>query len=952
MSMKTGCLGKVESCKQDLVEWLKTNPSVILRWLHDAGALRQETYFRLLETRPEKNQITSILELMLQNEESCRTFLNVLQQVQEHYGPELQKWLKDSFPSIYKQPANVIDIERIEKKSTWGRIKGALIKAKKYNLEPADQRARTINRSSPIEAQKRPDQTSPPPLEVPLKNYKQSMLKMNTKLQGKLHTSKTCCEMMEIRYTELFITNEDPVGLPGEHEYLMLAKRRARIYEHNRHQKISLTDIFSSLVGESSDPRRVLVTGIAGIGKTSAMQRLIHEWAIGKAFTNIICVIHFVFRELSLLDKPLSLLDLIKLNHPQLNGISEDICKQLKGLMVVLDGLDEFKHSIGGGMLVKGLNDQAPIKDLIYSLLKGSLLPGASIVVTSRPQPCLPLEIFDRKVVILGFEEKQVKEFCSRFFREEEVTEEVFQYIMKNDTISGLCFIPLYCFIICSVLGPYFQKTSSCLEGPPKTMTEVYRSYLCTLLHLRDNSSNEEVETEEAIVLCCPPIKSSLKTTLYQLGKLAYHCLLEGKILFSKDDLEKFGFRHDKMPDTFMDRIFVHVDGKNKSEMFSFFHMTIQEFFAALFCVMTLGSSPEELFQCLNLWCFGSSPAEPVQSQLLSTTMESMTANRYENLQMFTRFFMGLLCYRIEGKLKGLVGPFENDHLGPLANWFIEKITYEVNQQLLNLLHCLSELQQESVVKAVAPKIDEVNLFRVILNRADCATLCYVLQHSDNRLRTFNLGYTNIGIQGLKRLQPLLHRCQTLYLRYNSLDKEAAEIEADILKSPSCQIKSLLMCGNSIGSEGVQCLWEALKYNQTLEELYVDITGITDSGLDNLLPSLANNRTLRLLTIVGNKLSDRGKEVLLKLQKYLPNLKILSSFMGDMGLLQAYLDWVQELRENPQQMESVKHADALHNILFELGKEDSRERPNEVKERAKQLEMEIRQLLEASKEVG
>lgn len=108
MSMKNECLVKVQSCKPRLITWLEKNPAVILRWLHDAGALHQETYFRLLETRPESNQVISVLELMLKNEETCRTFLNVLQQVQEHYSPELQKWLRDTFLIIYKQPANVI----------------------------------------------------------------------------------------------------------------------------------------------------------------------------------------------------------------------------------------------------------------------------------------------------------------------------------------------------------------------------------------------------------------------------------------------------------------------------------------------------------------------------------------------------------------------------------------------------------------------------------------------------------------------------------------------------------------------------------------------------------------------------------------------------------------------------------------------------------------------------
>ncbi|XP_069805099.1 NACHT, LRR and PYD domains-containing protein 12-like isoform X2 [Dendropsophus ebraccatus] len=841
MSVKPECLSKVQSCKSSLVKWLEKNPTVLLRWLHDAGTLSQKTYFNLLEKRPESNQVTSLLEIMLKSENSCKTLIHVLQQVQEHYCPELRNWLRNTFPVYFLQPIDVIDLEKPQKKSTWKKIIGGIKREKKYKLG---------KEGKPIE--ERPQLRGQPPGDRPqqeddLKNHKRSQLKQNVKIQGRLDDSNCWCEMLEIRYSELFITDDDPAGLQGQHEYLVLANRRARIYEHNKHQKINLTDIFTPLEPGTKEPRKVLMTGIAGIGKTYAMQRVMHEWAIGKAFSNISCVINFAFREINLLVEPISLIDLIKQKHAHLQNMAETLCGNPDKLLVLLDGLDEFKHPINQGTKVHSYKDPAPIKDLVFSLLNGTLLQGAFIVVTSRPRSSLPLDTFDRKVVILGFEETQVKEFCFRFFREKTISDEVFHYIMKNETLSGLSFIPLYCFIICTALGPFFQGNpeESCLEKPPETMTEVYRCYLCTIMHLRDSSPKLD---KEPIVLCSPPVLSGMKDILYQLGNLAYISLLESKILFTPDDLQRFGFDPSQLPDSFLHRIFVNAEGQSNIEMFSFFHMTIQEFFAALYCVVSIGSSAEELLQCLDLWCFGIYPKEPIQSQLLTTTMELMTSKQWENLQMFSRFVMGLISFRIQGKLRGLVDSFTPEILVPITNWFKGKITFEVNQKLLNLLHCLRELKQESVVKAVAPEIDEVDLFKVILNPADCATLSYILQHSTCTLKTLNLGYTNIGIQGLRTMKPLLYRCQTLYLRYNALGKEAATIEAEMLKSPTCQVKSLLMCGNNIGSEGIECLLEALRYNRTLEELYVDINEITDSGLDNLIPCLENNKTLRLLT--------------------------------------------------------------------------------------------------------
>lgn len=56
------------------------------------------------------------------------------------------------------------------------------------------------------------------------------------------------------------------------------------------------------------------------------------------------------------------------------------------------------------------------------------------------------------------------------------------------------------------------------------------------------------------------------------------------------------------------------------------------------------------------------------------------------------------------------------------------------------------------------------------------------------------------------------------------------------------------MCGNNLGAEGVQELWDALEHNNTVEELYLDITGITEQGTENIVSSLSKNTSLKTLT--------------------------------------------------------------------------------------------------------
>ncbi|XP_069460920.1 NLR family CARD domain-containing protein 3-like [Ambystoma mexicanum] len=777
------------------------------------------------------------------------------------------------------------------------------------------------------------------------------MLNRTVKIQGQMEDA-SCCSHILIRYIDLFVTNDDLSQSMKEHEYFSLANRRARIYEHNEFQRIKLEELLTAFPSENERPRTVFISGIAGIGKSVAMQRLLSEWALGVALKDYLCVMDFAFRELNVLENNVTFDSLVQSKHPHLQKIFQELSNNPKDLLFILDGLDEFKYPLylTDKPSSKRIDQPAHVSELISSLISGALLSGASIIITARPSVDITTEIFDRKIVILGFEEQQVQQYCLRFYGDKNMAQEVFEYITKNDNLSGLAFIPLYCFIICTALQAFFThgRDSSFCEATPSTMTEVYCYYLCTIMNV--HMSKESSETLDAATghrkLRNPDVLRAMKGVICQLGKLAYYTLLNSKIIFYRKDLQDFGFDLKNLPSSFLNKIFVRIKDHEEVEMFSFFHMTVQEHLAALYCVMAMPARPHDLIQSLNLWCFGIIPEEPNNNEIISSTIDILKNNRSENLQMFARFFLGLLSARIERKLDGLTEDMSRDILQPLTEWFQEKVKYQVNQKLLNLLHCLRELKQEEVVAKVAPGIDEVNLFKVTLNPVDCTCLFDVLQHSTNTLKILNLGYANIGMKGFKRLTPLFHRCETLHLRYNSLDKEAAFVESLVLKSTDCKVKCLLMCGNCIGPDGVRSIWDALQVNSTLEELYMDITGITDSGLDNMLHCLAKNTTLRILTIVGNKLGEDGKQKLIALHQQKPTLKIISTFVDDMGLLQAYLDWVEEIKADPEQMESVRNADALRSVLWELKQTPSKNKPEDMRERLEKLQQEITKLLQ------
>ncbi|XP_012708105.2 NLR family CARD domain-containing protein 3 [Fundulus heteroclitus] len=927
-----------------LLKWTCDHPAPLLRWLHDEEVLSPSFYFSLLE-KPPSDAVAKALDTVCTSEESSQRFLEVLKEVQDYYCKDLHLWVDRhcGFDANRQPPSGDVKDEDEHKKP-----KGAFAKLFKRKNKGFSIRVEIKGKKDPkLRSQMMAN------LKVLISAHKTTLLKRMEELkcysEGSREASNSASHI-EIRYTDLFVTEDNDFTDSSQHEYFDLASRRARIYVHQSCQRIRPSQLLSPQETTGQPPKRVKVKGIAGIGKSVAVQRLVYEWAIGKSMREFTCIFDLCFRELNLIETPLSLLDLLGERFRYLKDALPNLFTEPKYLLFILDGLDEFKFFLDWNSRDKniGIESKVTVSELIVALVKGNLLPEASIILTTRPSTEAPKHFFQRCCVVLGFEENQVKEYTTKFYKDREVAEKVYDYISNNDNIFVLSFIPLYCYIICMAMGEFFSSDTQdvgdfkSLElNPPRTVSEVYLCYLFTTVKHHALRGSAERSTQRSEVL------SLAKQQLTNLGKLAYENLLQRKIMFSKEDLERYGVTPAEIQGTFLCQI-LHPLKEEAVDMFSFFHLTVQEHLGALYCALNLYSQ-EDITQALNLWCFGLHPPSTT-----STLLRNIDPNvdMLDSLQMFTRFFMGLLRARLESQLDGLVDPSmeeENGVPAGLGLWFKDQFKDRKmkNETALNLLHCLMEFHMKETTTIAAPEIKKLNLFKMKLSIVDCAAMYYVLKFSPHTLQELNLGYSNIGNRGLHRLRPILHRCESLYLRYNCLDWQAAILESAILKSKECQVKKLFMCGNNLGPEGVNELWRALEQNSTVEELYLDITGVTEKGTENIVNCLGKNASLRILTIVGNEIGEVGRERLRELQKLRPDLRIIANFVDDLGLLQAYLGWVDEIRADRDQMDSVKNVDALQSVLNGLQGVAGKVEKGENAGKAMELRTKIEELLKS-----
>ncbi|XP_041649103.1 NLR family CARD domain-containing protein 3-like [Cheilinus undulatus] len=932
----------IRSQRDLLLSWTRDHPAPLLRWLQDEKVLSSTHYLSLLE-KSSSNAVAQALDTVCATEESSVKFLQVLKDVQDYYCKDLQVWVERHCrnDSVSKPaPAPV----RVEEKKSKGPI-GKLFKGKTkgFTLTTDVKAKEDLKPSRSIKAVN---------IQASISAHKKTLLQRTGQLkcyaEGEQATSNSASHI-EIRYTDLFVTEDDEIVDNNQHEYFDLASRRARIYVHQACQRIKPCNLLSSQGPTGRTPKRVKMKGIAGIGKSVAVQRLLYEWAIGKNMREFTCVFDLRFRELNLIEEPLSLLELLAERFRYLKTALPDLFSSPGSLLFILDGLDEFKFSLDWNTPDKHIDIgmKVPISEMMVALIKGSLLPEASVIITTRPSTEAPKRFFQKCCVVLGFEEVQVKEYTTKFFKDSEIAGRVYEYILNNDSLFVLSFIPLYCYIICTAMAEFFssenkeEKDKSLELNPPRTVSEVYFCYLFTAVKHHALRGATERSTPRSEVL------SLVKQELTNLGKLAYESLLQKKIIFKSSDLESYGVTPADLQSTFLCHILQPLK-EETVEMFSFFHLTVQEHLAALYCAVSLFSQ-DDIIQALDFWCFGQHPASSTAAPLRNP---DLNMDKLESLQMFTRFFMGMLRARLAGQLEGLVqSPVEEVEETPikLGFWFQEQFKGKKleNQTALNLLHCLMEFHNKETTIMVAPEIKTLYLFKMKLSVVDCAAMHYVLQFSPHKLQELNVGYSNIGNRGLTRLGPILHRCESLYLRYNCLDRQAALLESAVLKSNECQVKKLFMCGNNLGPEGVLELWKALEHNTTVEELYLDITGITERGTENIVNCLSKNTSLKTLTIVGNDIGKEGRKRLRELEQLRPGLRIIANFVDDLGLLQAYLDWVEEIRADRDQMDSVKNADALQSVLKGLQVAGEQVEKGENAKKAKELETNILNLLKS-----
>ncbi|XP_050018836.1 NACHT, LRR and PYD domains-containing protein 1a-like [Alexandromys fortis] len=649
---------------------------------------------------------------------------------------------------------------------------------------------------------------------------------------------------------------------------------------------IEIQDLFGLSPDTKKEPQLVILEGAAGIGKSTLARQVRRAWGESQLYRDRFhYVFYFSCRELSQC-KQLSLAELIAKDQGVPIAPIRQILSHPEKLLFILDGIDEPAWVLEdqNPELCLHWSQPQPVHTLLASLLEKSVLPEASLLLTARTtvlkKLITPLKQ-PRWVEVLGFSESGRKEYFYKYFTEKR--EAVFTLVDSNPVLSTLCMIPWVSWLVCTCLKQQIEQGRE-LSLTSQTTTALCLKYLFQTLP-----------------------ESVIETYLRGLCSLAAEGICSRRTLFSERDLWKQRLTEDVI-DIFLK---IGILQKQPSSLsYSFPHLCLQEFLAAMFCIFC----DEERYDDMENYRVVETLTEVYGMQDLfeAPTIRFLFGllNKPEGKEMkkiFTTHSPFHTLWKILNKVRAFP---EHQHLYSLGLFYCiyenhnETIMIRMLQNLQNKKACyLTDMSHPAFQTNVKHLVIQTDVDLMVV------TFCVKFCHHVKRLQLNGCGQhgpmvttprmvlsrwiplTDTSWQIFFSTLEITESLEELDLSGNPLSYSAVKSLCRTMRCPECRLKTLWLVNCGLTSSHCEDLASVLSTSSSLTELDLQLNDLGDHGVRLLCKGLGNPAcNLKILRLYQAPVSDQVMMELRAVETANPQLLIYSTWNPNAMILTKNLD--------------------------------------------------------------
>ena len=634
----------------------------------------------------------------------------------------------------------------------------------------------------------------------------------------------------------------------------------------------------------------VLVEGAPGVGKTTLSWEICKRWSEGNLFKQYSLILLLRLRDQSV-QLAQTLKDLVLYPyHERLEAITQHL-KDTDGTntLILLEGLDE---------LPRHLLTQPSI---FTRLLAGKDLPGATILVTSRPSATAQLwkkwkQRITRHIEILGFTEANITAYVASILHPQELPD-FDTYLCMAPSIKQLMYIPLHSGIVVEL---YRMCTDSDKPLPTNKMA-LYMTLVNTILtrYLTKHPTHKDDDIKVNKITDLP---ADVYPDFVDIAKLAYESVSQQQLIFKDKDrpIQHLGFM-DAVAELFPLEI-------KPTYSYSFLHLSIQEYLGAIHVSLMDAStqerlldsmSTEEHLQNLAMFLAAITKFKGMNWELVKRAIQrqcketgGLTVSRYSLKIVYETENVSLLeghsVYRYS--LSDYSPSLDFTALG----YAIATSNYKWELQLGNQYdHMRSTSQVDLLVQALCHHSNSsYSIVKIDCNHKETEFAQHLLvglpEHALQQLET--LGLKSESHQPLPMCLPgLISRM--IRLRSLGLQRATEATLTDLLKAlaraPTCTLERLDLSDSQFSPPAMHALCATLPgHSKSLTGLGLEECGLTDGLACILATALHGLPGLKVVHLTSNTIGDEGAVAIAGALHGLPGLKVVdlqNNTIGDEG---------------------------------------------------------------------